>query len=118
MVILFPEEEMPRSNKKKHPYKPPPRDPTDNLSFNEVDLSKNESTLMVFRAISSAKKHGITLRHGRSNAASGNCAFESALSNVNDRDCFSEKYPFSHLQYRRIWMTDMRNRYLVITEID
>ena len=117
--MVFPEKvnkEMPRSNKKKNPFKPPPRDPTLSFKFpttittNEAELAKNETTLMVRRAILSAGRHGISLKHGSSNEGSGNCAFESAISNVNDRECFTEKFPLSHIQYRRIWMTDMKTR--------
>jgi hypothetical protein len=65
---------------------------------------------MVNRAISSAKRHGIILAQGTPNKADGNCALESAILNVKDRDCFSDRLPFSVDYYRRIWMTDMKNR--------
>ena len=48
--------------------------------------------------------------HGTPNSADGNCAFESAIFNVNDRECFSEFLPFSPDHYRRIWLTDFKNR--------
>ena len=38
------------------------------------------------------------------------CAFESVILNINDRQCFSESLPFSSDHYRRIWMTDFKNR--------
>ena len=107
---------MPRSNKKKHPFKPPPRDPTlsmvDHTTCPKIEsqLSKKESNEMVQRALASAQKHGIKLKHGKPNEASGNCAFEAAIANVNHRKCFIEKFPLSHVQYRRLWMTDMKNR--------
>ena len=65
---------------------------------------------MLKRAISSAKRHGIILAQGTPNKADGNCALESAICNVKDRDCFSDKLPFSVDYYRKIWMTDMKNR--------
>ena len=71
-----------------------------------------EQNLMIKRAISSAKEHGINLSPGTLNSARGNCAFESALFNVNERPCFKEKYPLSPDYYRRIWATDMKNRTL------
>ena len=107
---------MPRSNKKKNPFKPPPRDPTLSVTYsttsvsNEAELVKNETSLMVRRAMLSAGRHDISLKHGSSNEGLGNCAFESAISNVNDRDCFTEKFPLSPIQYRRIWMNDMKIR--------
>ena len=87
---------MPRSNKKKSWTKPPPKSPTPQLISSSLSsehiLMKQEQHLMTARAIASAKKHGINLVPGTLNAADGNCAFESAISNVNDRDCFEEKY--------------------------
>ena len=65
---------------------------------------------MVLRAISSGEKHGIKLCHGTSNPGTGNCAFESVISNCNDRQCFQENLPMSADYYRRIWVTDMANR--------
>ena len=65
---------------------------------------------MIKRAISSAKKHGIDMCHGTPNSANGNCAIESVMFNVNDRQCFLESLPFSPDYYRRIWMTDFKNR--------
>jgi hypothetical protein len=67
---------------------------------------------MVRRAISSARKHHVNLKQGTPNPGTGNCSIESAIFNLNDRDCFSEKLPFSVDYYRRIWMTDMKNRTL------
>ena len=64
--------------------------------------SGNGKLLIVERAISSAKKHDINLKHGTPNHASGNCAIESAIFNLNDRDCFHEKLPFSVDYYRKI----------------
>ena len=65
---------------------------------------------MVVRAVSSARKHGIKLKPGTPTAADGNCAFEAATSNLNDRECFDESLSQSADFYRRIWMTDMKNR--------
>jgi hypothetical protein len=68
--------------------------------------------LMLQRATANAKKHGINLVPGRLNPASGDCAFESAIFNINDRECFHQKYPLSVDYYRRIWMTDMQAKTL------
>ena len=76
----------------------------------ENNLFKYELNLMLGRAKSSAQKHGIKLISGTPNPASGNCAFESVIFNVNDRSCFVEKLQFSPDHYRRIWMTEMKNR--------
>ena len=65
---------------------------------------------IVSRAKASARKHGIKLIHGTPNNSDGNCAIESAIFNINDRDCFPESLIFSADYYRRIWMTDMKNR--------
>ena len=61
-------------------------------SFKDNILIKAEQKLMIDRDIPSAKKHGIDLSPGRLNQATGNCAFESAIFNVNDRKCFKENY--------------------------
>ena len=65
---------------------------------------------MVKRAIASARKHGINLKHGRPNPGMGDCAFEAVIQNNNDRSCFLEKYDMSVTWYRQIWATDMANR--------
>ena len=72
--------------------------------------SQDEETLMIRRAIASAKRHGINISHGTPNAADGNCAFESVVSNINDRPCYSESLPFTPDYYRRIWLTDFKNK--------
>ena len=69
-----------------------------------------QESLMVQRAVSSAKKHGLDMKQGTPNAADGDCAFQSAIFNVNDRDCFAQKLPMSVDCYRKIWMIDMKNR--------
>ena len=62
------------------------------------------------RAILSAKKHGLNLEPGTQNLGNGNCSYEAALFNINDRSCFKEKFLMSPHYYRRIWNTDMMNK--------
>ena len=97
---------MPRSNKKKFSLKPPPKSPTliESSSSAVNNLMKHEQSLMLDRGIASARRHGINLSPGKMNSASGNCAFEAAIYNVNDRVCFEHKFPFSPDYYRRIWV--------------
>ena len=103
---------MPRSKKKKCSMKSLPKIPTcGSLKPSEINLIGLEIDQMMQNARQSAKRHGINLLNGTGNA-DGNCAFESVLSNVNQRTCFTEKYPLSHGYYRRIWVTDMKNRTL------
>ena len=66
--------------------------------------------MLTKRAVASAKKHGIGLKPGLENSADGNCAFESVILNINERSSFSMTLPFSADYYRRIWMTDFKNR--------
>ena len=73
-------------------------------------LLKKETDVMVQRAIASASKHGINLKHGTPNPGTGDCAFEAVIQNNNDRSCFREKYEMTVDWYRRIWATDMANR--------
>ena len=64
------------------------------------------------RAISSADKHGIKLKPGRENEGYGNCSYEAAIFNINDRSCFTEKFLMSADFYRRIWNIDILNKIL------
>ena len=68
---------------------------------------KRLHSMLITRAIESAKKHGINLVHGTRNKADGNCAFDSVISNINDRICFSEKMDLSSEVYRQIWVTEL-----------
>ena len=73
--------------------------------------SQTKSTEMLTkRAVASARKHGIGVKPGTENSADGNCAFESVILNINERSSFSMTLPFSADYYRRIWMTDFKNR--------
>ena len=114
---------MPRSNKKKSaqktpfqnpPGRPPPKPPPLNpSSTSEIAiLLENEKTIMIRRAISSGQKHGINFQHGRPNPGTGDCAFEAAIFNNNDRSCFPKKFLMSIDYYRRLFVTDMSNRTL------
>ena len=79
-------------------------------SSSDQDLKQIQSMEiknMVDKAIVSASKHGISLVQGRRNPAAGDCSFESVIYNINDRDCFNEKLPFTVDYYRRIWVNDM-----------
>ena len=79
---------MPRSNKKKFPFKPPPKQPTIEL-FSESSsaissLLKIEQKKMISRAITSGHNHGIQLVPGYPIAGRGDCAFEAVVQNIND----------------------------------
>ena len=100
---------MPRSNKKKSSSISQTKHPP-SKSSSCLTPTQSSSTVMVLRAISSARKHGIDLKQGTPIASDGNCAFQSAICNLNDRKCFNENLPQSSDYYRRIWMTDMKNR--------
>ena len=102
---------MPRSNKKRNPLKPPPKDPP-KTSFEISSLLAEERNLMISRVISSSRKHGVNLEHGSINPGLGDCAFESVIQNINLRQCFREKFPLAISYYRRIWVTDMASRTL------
>ena len=69
-----------------------------------------ERDVMLSRAVASAFRHGLVLTPGKLNQATGNCAFEAAIYNVTERPCFEEKLLLSPDYYRRIWVTDMKNR--------
>ena len=91
---------MPRSNKKKSNLKPPPKSPTEIRT--PSSLFEMEQKLMIDRAVASAKRHEINISPGERSSSDGNCAFQAAINNVNNRNCFKEKYPFSPDYYRRL----------------
>ena len=75
------------------------------------DLKKADIESDIFtKAKASAQKHGITLKAGRKDREFGNCAFESVINNVNDRECFREMLTQTPNWYRRIWMDEMKDR--------
>ena len=98
---------MPRSNKKKHFLKP---EQQTNPSCQIASLLMAEKNLMLARAITSGRNHGINLVQGTSNPGLGDCAFEAVIQNNNERSCYIQKFfmPINH--YRQIWVTDMANR--------
>ena len=100
---------MPRSNKKKASPKSPQKQPLNETSQISI-LFNEEKNVMISRAISSGRKHGVNIQHGSSNPGLGDCAFESVIVNNNNRQCFKEKYPLSISYYRRIWAADMASR--------
>ena len=107
---------MPRSNKKKHPFKPPPKHPSsqqmeilDNTNA-ITHLMSNERNTMMSRAMCSAKHHGIMLRPGSPTPGLGDCAFEAVINNNNERSCYKEKFPLPINTYRQLFVTDMANR--------
>ena len=68
----------------------------------------NMEPMMIRRAIASGIGHGVNLVPGRKNAADGNCAFESAIFNNNDRDVFEDSFRMSVAYYRREWISKVR----------
>ena len=98
---------MPRSNKKKHPFKQPLKHPPSEELLNlsaaiTSSLFSIEKTQMISRAIVSGQKHGIKLKHGSPNPGLGDCAFESIIQNNNDRQCFREHLLMPINYYRNI----------------
>ena len=92
---------MQRGNKK-FKNKPPPEP--------NISCVSATSSMMIRRAVASAKRHGISVGQGTHNLADGNCAIESVLYNIKDRPCFTDSLPFSADYYRRLWVTDFNNR--------
>ena len=100
---------------KRRKFHPPFEDNnTTKISQNSPDVTSSQVEVRkkrIFqRAISSAKKHGINVIPGRENGGHGNCSYEATIFNLNDRNCFGEKFPMSPSFYRRIWNTDMMNK--------
>ena len=113
---------MPRSNKKKtsqqktsaaKSLKPPQTSQQMEMMETEdniVNLMSDERRIMMTRAICSAKHHGIKLKPGSPTPGFGDCAFEATIKNINERNCYKEKFPLSICSYRQIFVTDMANR--------
>ena len=95
----FPSSNVMDSNKQPSTHRPP----------STFQKQKTEE-IMISRAIASAKKHEIDVRQGRPISADGNCAIESVIANINERQCFSDSFNFTPDYYRRIWVTDFKNR--------
>ena len=71
---------MPKSNKKKTLIKPLTKLSAAQSPNQEIsELMSNERQLMISRAITSARNHGIALKPGTSNPGTGDCAFESVI---------------------------------------
>ena len=83
---------MPRSNKKKSAFKPPPKHPTSQqiremeTEGTIVSLMTDERDRMMKGAICSAKHNGINLVPSLPTSGLGDCAFEAAISNINERN--------------------------------
>ena len=107
---------MPRSNKKKSAFKPPPKHPTSQqiremeTEGTIVSLMTDERDRMMKGAICSAKHHGINLVPGLQTPGLGDCAFEAAISNINERNCYKQKFTLPINSYRQYFVTDMANR--------
>ena len=67
--------------------------------------------IIVKLAKRNAKRHNINVIHGRPNDASGNCAFEAVIYNIQDRREFSpeQKINLSILESRRLWITELQS---------
>ena len=107
---------MPRSNKKKKALKPPQKNPTSQQmeimdTGNPIEnLMSDERSRMIARAICSANYHQINLKPGSPIPGFGDCAFEAAIQNINERNCYQKKFPLPISSYRQYFVTDMANR--------
>ena len=79
---------------------------------NQTQGSPRKMSRIFERAIENAKKHKIKLVPGTENKGHGNCSYESAILNINERDCFKEGFVMSADYYRRVWNTDLMNKIL------
>ena len=91
---------MPRSNKKKAFPKSPPKQQQDE-SYQISKLFTDAKNLMISRAISSGRKHGVDLTPGTSNPGLGDCAFQSVIQNNN---CHSPTQPQLKLEVTKEWV--------------
>lgn len=80
--------------------------------IDDIDMSAQNSSGIIQRAISSARKHNIKLTPGKQNSGGGNCSYLSVIYNINERTCFSNKFFMSPDYYRRVWNIDIMNKIL------
>ena len=75
--------------------------------------AKKSSLSTIFtETIEVAKNHGINLKADASNAALGNCLFDSVIDNINHRpNCFSEKLEDGVDHYRVLWVSELEEQY-------
>ena len=90
----------------------PPNEEVEKGSGSNKMLIELKNKKMFIGAIASAQKHNINLEPGRENQGHGNCSYEAVIININDRNCFKEKFLMSLQHYRIIWNTDLMNKIL------
>ena len=89
--------------KKKHKVKMRNDDNIDDLGSKTTQMEGGgKKNVMFERAIASAEKHNVNLEAGRQNSGGGDCSYFSVIFNINDRECFQDKFPMSPDVYRRI----------------
>ena len=96
---------------KRKKSRPPNEEMEENRKSSHV-LDDLKHKTMFERVIESAKKHNINVKPGTENHGMGNCSYESVILNINDRNCFHNKFNMSLEHYRVVWNTDMMNKIL------
>ena len=75
--------------KKKHKEKVSEDDATNDDNRDEAGIVMDEEVRInkvTQMGINSARKHNIRLEPGRGNSGDGNCAYQSVIFNINDRE--------------------------------
>ena len=67
------------------------------------------SQTIIKKAIASAYRHGITTKQGALNPATGDCAFEAVINNINFRNCYAKHLRGPANKYRLEWITKAEN---------
>ena len=83
-----------------------------NVDGKSNDMRAQNSSEMIQRAVASAQKHNIELSPGKKNSGGGDCSYLSVIYNINERECFRNKFPLSPDYYRKIWNIDLMNKVL------
>ena len=58
------------------------------------------------QGIELGREYFINLGPGNPNGGCGNCSIESVMDQINSRQCYFEKLPFTRQFYRNVWMTE------------
>ena len=96
---------------KRKKSRPPNEEMEENRKSSQV-LDEFKHKTMFEGAVESAKKHNINVKPGTKNPGRGNCSYESVILNINERNCFRNKFNMSLGHYRVVWNTDMMNKIL------
>ena len=88
---------------------PPKAEVSSTTKVSNIKPTTNPSLIfhpLMREGIELGKQYFINLKPGTPNGGCGNCSIESVMDQINSRECFPEKLPFTRQFYREIWMRE------------